>query len=142
MGVIFSANALSTISRRRFIDLLESGKIPQIGTIVHLGACASQFLTDARYFLKIITNIPNVLRFGIGAQGAIYICFIRGYLWGRKEAGYDTAEATLNDLRPLNIYGYSKHLFDLWLLRNGLLSKVTGFNFSMSLVPTNTIKAK
>ena len=32
-------------------------------------------------------------------------------------------------LKPLNIYGYSKHLFDLWLIRNGLANKVAGFKF-------------
>jgi len=35
----------------------------------------------------------------------------------------------LNDLRPLNMYGYSKQLFDLWIKRNGLMDKVVGVKY-------------
>ena len=30
---------------------------------------------------------------------------------------------------PLNMYGMSKHLFDLWALRNGLLGKIAGLKY-------------
>jgi ADP-L-glycero-D-manno-heptose 6-epimerase len=32
-------------------------------------------------------------------------------------------------LRPLNMYGYSKHLFDLWMQREGLLERAAGLKF-------------
>ncbi|MCX6164404.1 MAG: NAD-dependent epimerase/dehydratase family protein, partial [Ignavibacteriae bacterium] len=32
-------------------------------------------------------------------------------------------------LRPLNGYGYSKHLFDLWIKNNGYLDKVVGLKY-------------
>jgi ADP-L-glycero-D-manno-heptose 6-epimerase len=35
----------------------------------------------------------------------------------------------LSRLRPLNAYGYSKQLFDLWLQRNGFLGKVVGLKY-------------
>ena len=35
----------------------------------------------------------------------------------------------LEALRPLNLYGYSKHLFDLYAARNGLLDKCAGLKF-------------
>lgn len=35
----------------------------------------------------------------------------------------------LDTLRPLNMYGYSKHLFDLWVVEQGLLEQVAGLKF-------------
>ena len=34
-----------------------------------------------------------------------------------------------DDFRPLNIYGYSKQLFDLWARRTGLLKKIVGLKY-------------
>jgi ADP-L-glycero-D-manno-heptose 6-epimerase len=34
-----------------------------------------------------------------------------------------------SSLRPLNMYGYSKHLFDLWLRREGLLERTVGLKY-------------
>jgi ADP-L-glycero-D-manno-heptose 6-epimerase len=35
----------------------------------------------------------------------------------------------LSKLCPLNAYGYSKHLFDLWAMRAGLLGKITSLKY-------------
>jgi ADP-L-glycero-D-manno-heptose 6-epimerase len=35
----------------------------------------------------------------------------------------------MESLHPLNMYGYSKHLFDLWLKGDNLLDKVAGLKF-------------
>jgi ADP-L-glycero-D-manno-heptose 6-epimerase len=49
--------------------------------------------------------------------------------YGDGGRGYKDEENALSELEPLNIYGYSKHLFDLWLSNKGLLDKVTGLKF-------------
>jgi ADP-L-glycero-D-manno-heptose 6-epimerase len=38
-------------------------------------------------------------------------------------------QTDLNRLRPLNPYGYSKHLFDLYALRSGLNRQIVGLKF-------------
>ena len=38
-------------------------------------------------------------------------------------------ETQLQCLRPLNMYGYSKHMFDLWARREGLLDRIVGLKF-------------
>ena len=35
--------------------------------------------------------------------------------YGDGESGYTDNESTLNQLFPLNPYGYSKHFFDRWI---------------------------
>lgn len=38
--------------------------------------------------------------------------------------GHDIYLQNPSRLRPMNMYGYSKQLFDLWALRHGLLGKI------------------
>ena len=49
--------------------------------------------------------------------------------YGAGECGYSDEDANTVRLKPLNMYGYSKQLFDLWLLKNRLHKRVTGFKF-------------
>jgi len=41
----------------------------------------------------------------------------------------DEDESVLPKLRPLNMYGYSKHMFDLYALRNNFLSEIVGLKY-------------
>lgn len=49
--------------------------------------------------------------------------------YGDGSLGFADDESTIRKLQPLNIYGYSKHLFDLWIIQNGLSRKVVGLKF-------------
>ena len=49
--------------------------------------------------------------------------------YGDGELGFDDSLDMLDQLRPLNPYGYSKHVFDLWLKSEGLFDKVVGLKF-------------
>jgi ADP-L-glycero-D-manno-heptose 6-epimerase len=53
-----------------------------------------------------------------GAGGAVCVCLERGDVW-RRGQGYSDADEATPGLAPLNMYGMSKHLFDLWALRSG-----------------------
>jgi ADP-L-glycero-D-manno-heptose 6-epimerase len=49
--------------------------------------------------------------------------------YGDGELGFDDDETQLNRLRPLNGYGYSKQIFDLWLQQHDMLDKVVGLKY-------------
>jgi ADP-L-glycero-D-manno-heptose 6-epimerase len=49
--------------------------------------------------------------------------------YGNGSLGFDDDESKLEALRPLNMYGYSKQLFDLWAKKNGLLNKIVGLKY-------------
>ncbi|MGB4188636.1 MAG: NAD-dependent epimerase/dehydratase family protein, partial [Syntrophales bacterium] len=49
--------------------------------------------------------------------------------YGDGSLGFSDADRTTPALQPINMYGYSKQLFDLWVIRNKLLGKVTGIKF-------------
>jgi ADP-L-glycero-D-manno-heptose 6-epimerase len=62
-------------------------------------------------------------------KGARFIYASSAATYGDGSNGYDDDEVLLSKLRPLNMYGYSKHLFDLWIRRNGLMNKVVGLKY-------------
>jgi ADP-L-glycero-D-manno-heptose 6-epimerase len=49
--------------------------------------------------------------------------------YGDGFQGYNDDQTKLNDLRPMNMYGYSKHLFDLWLHKMGMIEEVVGLKY-------------
>ena len=49
--------------------------------------------------------------------------------YGDGSAGFDDDPAGLDRLKPLNMYGYSKHLFDLWARREGVLDALASLKF-------------
>lgn len=45
------------------------------------------------------------------------------------EMGMSDTDLSLDGLRPLNAYGFSKHLFDRYAWRNGLLGRIIGLKY-------------
>src|SRR5882724_1140587 len=52
----------------------------------------------------------------------------------------DVDESHIEKLRPLNIYGYSKHLFDLYARRGKFLSKIVGLKYFNVFGPNEDYK--
>lgn len=114
----------------KFLDYIESGRLNRkIDTVIHLGACTSTTEQDATYMMEnnyVYSRrladwaLKNKKRFLYASSGATY---------GAGEAGYSDRDDVTPRLRPLNIYGYSKHLFDLWVLKNNLQKEFVGFKF-------------
>ena len=48
--------------------------------------------------------------------------------YGDGAQGYDDHDTVTPTLKPLNMYGYSKHMFDLWALKHGLFDQSEGGN--------------
>lgn len=104
-----------------------SNKFSKINYIFHLGACSTTTQLDFNYLVnnnfeysKTLFEyaLINEIKFIYASSAATY---------GLGEFGY--SENLTNELRPLNGYGYSKHMFDLWLLNNNYLDKVIGLKF-------------
>jgi ADP-L-glycero-D-manno-heptose 6-epimerase len=86
--------------------------------IVHLGAISSTTERDADLIAAVNFRLPQTLWRWCTARGKRFIYASSAATYGAGEAGFDD-EATpqaLARLRPLNAYGWSKHLFDRWVL--------------------------
>ena len=49
--------------------------------------------------------------------------------YGDGSFGFDDSDDTSLKLKPLNLYAYSKQLFDLWIINSNLSKKVVGLKF-------------
>lgn len=116
--------------KAQFPPLLESTfKSAPVEAIIHLGACSSTTERDASYLIE--NNFEYSKRLALYAMktGARFVYASSAATYGDGGLGFVDDETMLFRLRPLNAYGYSKQLFDLWLQRNGLLGKVAGLKY-------------
>lgn len=119
---------LDVVDKHQFFPWLE-GKESIIEAFIHLGACSSTVETDASYLLennyKFSTRLAEYalkheIRFIYASSAATY---------GDGSKGFLDDEEQLEILEPLNMYGFSKHLFDLWVKNQGVLDKVVGLKY-------------
>lgn len=117
------------LDRDDFLNLLEENKIDSLRAIIHLGACSDTTVHDLYYLYKnnyvysqrvCLFALKNDIRFIYASSAATY---------GDGSQGFKDDEEALYRLKPLNPYGFYKHLFDLWAYQKGLLKSVVGLKY-------------
>ncbi len=109
----------------RFRDDLTAGRYAdELRGILHMGACSSTTETDRDYLHANNVLYSQDLCRAARGQGARFIQASSAATYGDGSRGYDDDHARLEDLRPLNPYGESKHAFDLWAKAEGLLGEI------------------
>jgi len=99
-----------------------------VGTLFHLGACSSTTETDADYLMRNNYEYTKHLAQWALDGGARFVYASSAATYGGLEDGLSD-EAELRSLRPLNMYAYSKHLFDLYAARNGFADELCGIKY-------------
>lgn len=110
-----------------FIDDLDEFKDSK--ALIHLGACSSTTETDADYMIRNNYQFTQDLARWAVKTGVRFIYASSAATYGDGSAGMDDGTEALNKLRPLNVYGYSKHLFDQFAARSGLFDKIVGLKY-------------
>jgi ADP-L-glycero-D-manno-heptose 6-epimerase len=100
--------------------------VPQ--AVLHMGACSQTTMCDADFLMENNYRYTQVLAHWAVTRGIRFIYASSAATYGSGTVGFSD-EVDLGLLRPLNRYGYSKHLFDLHAERSGLLKKITGLKF-------------
>ncbi|MEM9227581.1 MAG: NAD-dependent epimerase/dehydratase family protein, partial [Verrucomicrobiota bacterium] len=102
----------------RFDDYLEADdlldaleELEDVRYVFHLGACSATTERDARYLIENNYEYTKVLAAWSLATGARFVYASSAATYGDGAQGMDDKEEDLHRLRPLNMYGYSKHLF-------------------------------
>jgi len=113
-----------------FMEMILDETVPfEIDAIFHMGACSSTMEKDGDFLLH------NNFRYSVElakyslAHDVRYIYASSAATYGDGSKGYDDDEDNLDILRPLNIYGYSKQLFDVWVKRNDFFKNFVGLKF-------------
>ncbi|HMO01538.1 MAG TPA: ADP-glyceromanno-heptose 6-epimerase [Oligoflexia bacterium] len=135
------------IDKDRFLELIDQDKLSfktstaKVG-VFHLGANSSTtatngdevMLSNYEYSKRIAAwSLAKDYRFIYASSAATY---------GAGENGFLDDEKKLDSLRPTNLYGLSKHLFDLHAKQNGWLKKIAGLKFFNVYGPRESHKGR
>jgi ADP-L-glycero-D-manno-heptose 6-epimerase len=113
-----------------FINLLDTGKFgKKLSAIIHMGACSSTTESNADFMIKNNFQYTKDLALIALRDKTRFIYASSAATYGAGENGYSDDDSKLEQLSPLNIYGYSKHLFDSYAHNNALLKKIVGLKF-------------
>lgn len=117
---------IGIVGKEEFRDMMAVGDVEDVEAVVHMGACSSTTEADADYLYdnNYLYSI-DVAEFAI-ERGARFIYASSAATYGSGTRGYAD---TSTDLRPLNMYGYSKHLFDRWIREQNLTESCVGLKF-------------
>ena len=108
---------------------LHQDALEKVDAVFHMGACSSTTETDASYLADNNYRFTRELCEWCLRNGVRFIYASSGATYGDGALGYSDADEVTERLKPLNMYGYSKHMFDLWALRNRLLQDIVGLKF-------------
>lgn len=119
---------IAYIRKDEFLDVLPtlSG---QVSHIIHMGACSSTTEKDFDYLYKNNFEYTKRLWEFCTEENISFIYASSAATYGCGEDGFDDT-LPIDRLRPLNGYGYSKQLFDLWVEKQTAAPKQhVGFKF-------------
>ena len=130
------------VEKDDFLEMVIENKLcPPIQAVFHLGACTSTTETNASYLIKNNYEYTKLLAQWATGAGIRFIYASSAATYGDGSAGFSDDEKTIENLQPLNMYGYSKHLFDLWAKRASLLKKIVGLKYFNVFGPNEYHKA-
>ena len=118
------------LHRDEFLRRIQRGEAPdQAEAVIHMGACSSTTERDADFLMaNNVRYAQAVCRYALDC-GARFIQASSAATYGDGGQGFADDPADLLRLKPLTMYGYSKHLFDLWALRENLLKRIACLKF-------------
>lgn len=125
-----------------FFEILAAGQTDwNVQAILHMGACSDTTETDATFLANNNYGCTKLLANWAAEAGIRFIYASSAATYGDGTKGFGDNENRLSDLLPLNMYGYSKHMFDLWAKRAGLLDTIVGLKYFNVFGPNEYHKA-
>lgn len=116
------------LSRHEFMQWLR-GKESDVEAVIHMGAISSTTGKDGSEYYRLNYRytvdlakvcIENEIRFIYASSAATY---------GDGTCGFSDHPSNIKNLKPLNIYGQTKQMFDSWVTMNQVLDQVVGLKF-------------
>jgi ADP-L-glycero-D-manno-heptose 6-epimerase len=118
------------IRKDEFLQLVCADQVPfETSAIVHMGACSSTTERDADYLWENNYLYSRRLAEWAMKRNIRFIYASSAATYGDGTQGFDDDHSKISKLKPINMYGYSKQLFDLWVLKNKLENKIAGIKF-------------
>lgn len=123
-------NFLDFLNKNDYIKKIQKNSFSKnIQAVFHIGACSSTTETNQDFlwqnnleYSKTLCqwSLENKVQFYYASSAATY---------GDGNLGYSDKDSLISKLKPLNLYGKSKQLFDLWVIEKKIVDEVTGFRY-------------
>jgi ADP-L-glycero-D-manno-heptose 6-epimerase len=120
---------------------LRSGRQGKFDLVLHMGACSSTTEKDGGFLFRNNFEYTRDLADWSLAKNVRFVYASSAATYGDGSAGMEDDDTKLDTLRPLNLYGYSKHLFDLHARRAGFLDDIVGLKYFNVFGPNEDHKA-
>jgi len=92
---------------------------PALRGVIHLGACSDTTVTDREYVMRVNYEYTRAVWNFCARERVPLVYASSAATYGDGSKGWDD-EGDPYKLEPLNLYGESKHRFDLWALEQPL----------------------
>lgn len=115
--------------REAFLDQVQQRTLGKPDALFHMGACSSTTETDKAFLTRNNFEYSKALAEFALEHDARFIYASSAATYGNGDKGYSDNEAKLHTLRSLNLYGDSKHQFDLWAQEKGWLDNIVGLKY-------------
>jgi ADP-L-glycero-D-manno-heptose 6-epimerase len=112
-----------------------------VKAIFHMGACSDTTETDCSYLFKNNYECTKLLATWAVSAGIRFIYASSAATYGDGSQGFVDDQDDIDKLLPLNMYGYSKQLFDLYAKRTGMLDQIVGIKYFNVYGPNEYHKA-
>lgn len=100
-----------------------------VEAIIHMGACSSTTERNADYLWQNnFTYTGNLAEWAV-EHNTRFIYASSAATYGDGKQGFSDDHSMINKLKPINMYGYSKQVFDLRVLRESWINKIAGIKF-------------
>ncbi len=115
------------LDKRDFLDMVRGGLDGEFDAVLHQGACSDTMETDGRYMMENNYEYSKALMDWCQERAIPFLYASSASVYG---AGKTFSEAREHEA-PLNVYGYSKFLFDQVVRRRlpRAASQVAGFRY-------------
>lgn len=129
------------IHKDDFAERIKRDSLPHsVTSIIHLGACSSTTEKNVDYLYRNnFLYTKAIAQFTLN-RGIQFIYASSAATYGDGSLGYEDDHGKVNTLKPLNAYGFSKQLFDLWVVQNELTDRMVGLKFFNVYGPHETYK--
>jgi len=118
------------IEPEQTLSWLTAGQLGKFDFAFHLGACSSTTEIDREYLYRNNYEFSRDLAAWALASGTRFVYASSAATYGDGSAGMDDASpGVLERLKPLNLYGESKHLMDLHAWRQGWLERLVALKY-------------
>lgn len=110
-----------------FFEEKSNGIVSGISFIFHIGACSDTTETDMDFLMKNNVDYSKKL-FNIARREKIpFVYASSAATYGDGSLGYSDSHELVDKLLPINRYGYSKQLFDQWVLKQDGIDNMLWF---------------